>query len=151
LITALVSAKGESCSFQTNINLPDHTHRYGFVKYHNYKDAEDCIRAFHAQGYETSFARESFYSQLKKLAAPESTNLYISNLPKVFNEHELAAVFAPHKVCSTRILRDSSGHGRGVGFSRFESRDVCDQVISEFQNYPIPRDGEVYNIQLRYA
>lgn len=30
---------------------------YGFVKYHNYKDAEKCIRGFHYMGYESSFAR----------------------------------------------------------------------------------------------
>lgn len=32
---------------------------YGFVKFHNFKDAEDCIRGFHMLGYETSFARVS--------------------------------------------------------------------------------------------
>ena len=31
--------------------------RYGFVKFHNFKDAETCIRGFHHCGYETSFAR----------------------------------------------------------------------------------------------
>ena len=31
--------------------------RFGFVKYHNYEDAENCIRGFHYLGYEVSFAR----------------------------------------------------------------------------------------------
>lgn len=30
---------------------------FGFVRYHNYTDAEDCIRGFHFLGYEVSFAR----------------------------------------------------------------------------------------------
>ena len=33
--------------------------RFGFVKYHNYEDAENCIRGFHYLGYEVSFARVS--------------------------------------------------------------------------------------------
>lgn len=109
--------------------------RFGFIKYHNFEDAEDCIRGFHYLGYEVSFARvcsncpithcsfpnplqESFYSKLKKFADECNTNLYVSNIPKNMNEHELASIFAPHKVCSSRILRDSSGTGRGVGFAR---------------------------------
>lgn len=30
---------------------------YGFIKYYNFKDAENCIRGFHYLGYEVSFAR----------------------------------------------------------------------------------------------
>jgi hypothetical protein len=32
---------------------------FGFIKYHNFEDAEDCIRGFHYLGYEVSFARVS--------------------------------------------------------------------------------------------
>jgi hypothetical protein len=38
-------------------------HSFGFVKYHNYEDAENCIRGFHYLGYEVSFARVCFFSQ----------------------------------------------------------------------------------------
>lgn len=92
---------------------------FGFVKYHNFDDAENCIRGFHYLGYETSFARESFYSKLKKFADENNTNLYISNIPKNINEFELQAYFQPFKVCSSKILRDDSSNGRGVGFCRY--------------------------------
>ena len=62
--------------------------------------------------------QESFYSKLKTFADEQNTNLYVSNLPKTMNEHDLSNFFAPHKVCSSRILRDRNGHGRGVGFAR---------------------------------
>ncbi|EMD69907.1 hypothetical protein COCSADRAFT_195632 [Bipolaris sorokiniana ND90Pr] len=106
--------------------LPETTdemlHMFGFIKYHNFEDAEDCIRGFHYLGYEVSFARE------------------------------LASIFAPHKVCSSRILRDSSGTGRGVGFARFESRDICDLVIKEFNNTPVSKPGgEEHLIQIRFS
>jgi len=91
---------------------------FGFVKFHNFETAENCIRGFHYLGYETSFARESFYSKLKKFADEANTNLYISNIPKNMNEHELSSCFLPHKVCSAKVLRDESANGRGVGFAR---------------------------------
>ncbi|KAF2771424.1 hypothetical protein EJ03DRAFT_268697 [Teratosphaeria nubilosa] len=124
---------------------------FGFVKYHNYEDAENCIRGFHYLGYEVSFARESFYSKLKTFSDEGNTNLYVSNLPKSMNEHELAQLFAPHKVCSSRILRDKNGHGRGVGFARFESRDACEEVIKTFNNHTINANGEELQIQIRFA
>ncbi|KAF1985068.1 hypothetical protein K402DRAFT_335392 [Aulographum hederae CBS 113979] len=126
---------------------------FGFIKYHNYEDAGNCIRGFHHLGYEVSFARESFYSKLKKFADESNTNLYVSNIPRNMNEHELSQIFGPYKVASARVLRDSSGHGRGVGFARFESRDICEQVIRDYNNKAIPaRAGEEEHIiQIRYA
>ncbi|KAF4555615.1 RNA recognition motif-containing protein 15 [Elsinoe fawcettii] len=124
---------------------------FGFVRFHNYEDAEDCIRGFHHLGYEVSFARESFYSKLKAIADDSNTNLYVSNLPKSMNEHELANIFAPHKVCSARILRNSNGTGRGVGFARFEGRTDCEEIIRVFNNKVIEHNGEEHTIQIRYA
>ncbi|KAF2860355.1 hypothetical protein K470DRAFT_217213 [Piedraia hortae CBS 480.64] len=124
---------------------------FGFVKYFNYTDAENCIRGFHYLGYEVSFARESFYSKLKTFADDRNTNLYISNLPRTMNEHELAQLFAPHKVESTRVLRDRNGHGRGVGFARFESRAVCEDVIKTFGNHALQAGDEELQIQIRFA
>ncbi|KAF2121129.1 hypothetical protein BDV96DRAFT_204488 [Lophiotrema nucula] len=125
---------------------------FGFIKYHNFEDAENCIRGFHYLGYEVSFARESFYSKLKKFADEANTNLYVSNIPKSMNEHELGAIFAPHKVCSSRILRDPAGIGRGVGFARFESRDICEEIIKNFNNTPVSKPGgEEHLIQIRYS
>lgn len=87
-----------------------------------------------SQTLNANLSKESFYSKLKKFSDDGNTNLYVSNIPKNMNEHvrllivisytililiqELASIFAPHKVCSSRILRDSSGTGRGVGFAR---------------------------------
>ncbi|CAI6342290.1 unnamed protein product [Periconia digitata] len=125
---------------------------FGFIKYHNFEDAEDCIRGFHYLGYEVSFARESFYSKLKKFSDEHNTNLYVSNIPKNMNEHELGEIFAPHKVCSSKILRDPSGTGRGVGFARFETRDICEEVIRTFNNAPVRKPGgDEHLIQIRYS
>ncbi|KAF2199895.1 hypothetical protein GQ43DRAFT_375178 [Delitschia confertaspora ATCC 74209] len=125
---------------------------FGFIKYHNFEDAENCIRGFHYLGYEVSFARESFYNKLKKFADDNNTNLYVSNIPKNMNEHELGEIFAPYKVCSSRVLRDGQGNGRGVGFARFETRDICEEIIRTFNNTPVSKQGgEEHLIQIRYS
>lgn len=114
-----------------------------------------CIRGFHRLGYEVGFARacspnpwmsvekgkltfvqESFNSRLKAEGDDDSTNLYISNLPKSLTEvvrfgnngsifskasncyQELGAIFRDYTILSSKILRDSMGNSRGVGFAR---------------------------------
>lgn len=49
----------------------------------------------------------------------DPTNLYLSGLPPNFNEHDLEQMLLPYgQVISTRILRDSNGVSKGVGFAR---------------------------------
>lgn len=36
------------------------------------------------------------------------------------NEAELAAIFSDYTVVSSRILHDSQGNSRGVGFARYD-------------------------------
>lgn len=98
-------------------------------------DSEKCIRGFYQLGYEVGFARESFNARLKAEGDEGSTNLYLSNLPKNLNEavscsvdkicsttltfiQELNSIFINYHVVSSKILRDSMGNSRGVGFAR---------------------------------
>ncbi|KAK7958160.1 RNA binding protein MSSP-2 [Apiospora saccharicola] len=93
--------------------------------------------------------QESFNSRLKAEGDEGSTNLYISNLPKSITENELAAIFMEYTILSSKILRDSLGNSRGVGFARFESREICDEIIHNFHNQPLGDDR--LNMQIRYA
>ncbi|KAI1201322.1 hypothetical protein F5X97DRAFT_338882 [Nemania serpens] len=93
--------------------------------------------------------QESFNSRLKAEGDDESTNLYISNLPRHFSEAELGTVFLGFTILSSKILRDGMGNSRGVGFARFENRDICDSVIEEFQGLKLGPDG--LPMQIRYA
>ncbi|KAJ0166831.1 Sporulation-specific protein 5 [Colletotrichum tanaceti] len=122
---------------------------FGFAKFYDVRDSEMCIRGFHRLGYEVGFARESFNSRLKAEGDEGSTNLYISNLPKSLTENDLGDIFGGYHIMSSKILRDSMGNSRGVGFARFESRDVCDTVIKQFNGIPIGEEEMVMNI--RYA
>jgi RNA recognition motif. (a.k.a. RRM, RBD, or RNP domain) len=103
---------------------------------------------------------------LKKFSDESNTNLYVSNIPRTLNEHELSNMFEPYKVLSARILRDEHGNGRGVGFARFdlgfsavcllilnsfETRDVCEDVIRKYNNSTIVRGEQDFLIQIRFS
>ncbi|KAH7328347.1 sporulation-specific protein [Stachybotrys elegans] len=122
---------------------------FGFAKFFDVHDSELCIRGFHRLGYEVGFARESFNSRLKAEGDEGSTNLYISNLPKNLTEMELGTIFLGFNILSSKILRDNMGNSRGVGFARFENRDICDEIIRKFNGIGIGEEGLLMNI--RYA
>ncbi|KAJ4389670.1 hypothetical protein N0V93_007142 [Gnomoniopsis smithogilvyi] len=122
---------------------------FGFAKFKDVRDSEKCIQGFYILGYEVGFARESFNARLKAEGDEDSTNLYISNLPKSVTEAQLVAIFDPYQILSSKILRDSMGNSRGVGFARFESRDVCKDVIKRFHGVAI--GDECFLMQVRYA
>ena len=75
------------------------------------RDSELCIRGFYKLGYEVGFARvphsrptarvtthiesqESFNSRLKAEGDEQSTNLYVSNLPKNMTESVSVTTFS---------------------------------------------------------
>lgn len=97
---------------------------YGFVDFDSPAAAQKAVSALKANGVQ---------AQMAKQQEQDPTNLYISNLPISMDEQELEIMLKPYgQVISTRILRDSSGTSRGVGFARMESTEKCEAVISHF-------------------
>lgn len=97
---------------------------YGFVDFDSPAAAQKSVSALKATGVQ---------AQMAKQQEQDPTNLYISNLPLSMDEQELENMLKPFgQVISTRILRDSSGTSRGVGFARMESTEKCEAVINHF-------------------
>uniref|UniRef100_A0A674EWS3 RNA binding motif single stranded interacting protein 1 n=1 Tax=Salmo trutta TaxID=8032 RepID=A0A674EWS3_SALTR len=97
---------------------------YGFVDFDSPAAAQKAVTALKTSGVQ---------AQMAKQQEQDPTNLYISNLPLSMDEQELETMLKPFgQVISTRILRDSNGTSRGVGFARMESTEKCDSVISHF-------------------
>ncbi|XP_040213814.1 RNA-binding motif, single-stranded-interacting protein 1 isoform X4 [Rana temporaria] len=97
---------------------------YGFVDFDSPAAAQKAVSALKATGVQ---------AQMAKQQEQDPTNLYISNLPLSMDEQELENMLKPFgQVISTRILRDSSGTSRGVGFARMESTEKCEAVINHF-------------------
>ncbi|KAM5288283.1 RNA-binding motif, single-stranded-interacting protein 2 isoform 2-T2 [Ctenodactylus gundi] len=97
---------------------------YGFVDFDSPSAAQKAVTALKASGIQ---------AQMAKQQEQDPTNLYISNLPLSMDEQELEGMLKPFgHVISTRILRDSSGTSRGVGFARMESTEKCEAIITHF-------------------
>ncbi|XP_038934473.1 RNA-binding motif, single-stranded-interacting protein 2 isoform X6 [Rattus norvegicus] len=83
---------------------------YGFVDFDSPSSAQKAVTALKASGVQ---------AQMAKQQEQDPTNLYISNLPLSMDEQELEGMLKPFgQVISTRILRDTTGASRGVGFAR---------------------------------
>ncbi|XP_023689362.1 RNA-binding motif, single-stranded-interacting protein 1 isoform X5 [Paramormyrops kingsleyae] len=97
---------------------------YGFVDFDSPAAAQKAVTGLKTTGVQ---------AQMAKQQEQDPTNLYISNLPLSMDEQELENMLKPFgQVISTRVLRDSNGASRGVGFARMESTEKCDAVISHF-------------------
>jgi len=120
--------------------------------YETEEQAKHAIDQLARLGLQVSFAKvgyESFSTRLKNLQDLASTNIYLSNLPLEMNEQQLEELFQPYKVVSNRILRDTNGTSRGVGFARMEDRDSALAIIQKFNGYQLP--GASLPLQVRFA
>ncbi|KAK2588136.1 hypothetical protein KPH14_004187 [Odynerus spinipes] len=97
---------------------------YGFVDFESPVAAEGAVKALAAKGIQ---------AQMAKQQEQDPTNLYIANLPLNFKENDVEGLLQQYgQVISTRILRDTSGQSKGVGFARMESKEKCEQIIQIF-------------------
>lgn len=114
------------------------------------RDAAVAIVELQKKGFQTSFARhESFSAKLRMMSDHRSTNVYISNLPLNMGEEELEALVRPYQIISRRILTKPDGTSRGVGFIRFQSRDIAQNCIDLLHGRRL--DGHPHPLQARFA
>lgn len=67
-----------------------------------------------------------------------SVRLYVGNLPKELDRHELEALFLPEigESGSTKVVTDrKTGKCRGFGFVTVETSEQADQVIEKFNGH----------------
>ncbi|XP_073970730.1 RNA binding motif single stranded interacting protein alan shepard isoform X25 [Rhodnius prolixus] len=102
---------------------------YGFVDFESGECAEAAVKALQAKGVQ---------AQMAKQQEQDPTNLYIANLPPNYKETDLENMLSKFgHVISTRILKDTSGMSKGVGFARMESKEKCEQIIQAFNGKPV--------------
>ncbi|XP_073970733.1 RNA binding motif single stranded interacting protein alan shepard isoform X28 [Rhodnius prolixus] len=113
---------------------------YGFVDFESGECAEAAVKALQAKGVQAQMAKVGI-SLLRSPASQQEqdpTNLYIANLPPNYKETDLENMLSKFgHVISTRILKDTSGMSKGVGFARMESKEKCEQIIQAFNGKPV--------------
>ncbi|XP_065666794.1 RNA-binding motif, single-stranded-interacting protein 1 isoform X11 [Hydra vulgaris] len=114
---------------------------YGFVDFDNPVSAQRAVGALQSKG---------IHARMAKQQEQDPTNLYISNLPKQADEQQLQHLLSAHgNVISTRILRDSNGESKCVGFARMETKEICEQIIAKLNNHYF--DGSNEPLFIKFA
>lgn len=107
---------------------------YGFVDFDNPNSAQRAVNSLQSKGIQ---------AQMAKQQEQDPTNLYLSNLPRQLDEQQLQILLAPYgNVISTRILRDSNGGSKCVGFARMETKEICDTIISKLNGQYLPTSSQ---------
>ncbi|KYN42637.1 Protein alan shepard [Trachymyrmex septentrionalis] len=139
LLRRLDSVRGCACKYRVIPNGGLYRRNcvvgYGFVDFESPMAAEGAVKALVAKGIQAQMAKVGIWllRRLDSQQEQDPTNLYIANLPLTFKENDVEALLAQYgQVISTRILRDTSGQSKGVGFARMESKEKCEQIIQMF-------------------
>lgn len=114
---------------------------YGFVDFDNPTSAQRAVASLQRQGIQ---------AQMAKQQEQDPTNLYLSNLPKTLDEQNLQLLLQPYgNVISTRILRDSNGTSKGVGFARMDAKEICETIIDKLNGQYLP--GSLHPLLVKFA
>lgn len=123
---------------------------YGFVQFISILEAQRAIISLNARGINAAFAKqESFTARLRRLEDIDSTNIYLSNLPLEMDESSLSMLFYPANIQSLRVLKNSVGESRGVGFVRVKDRQTAAFFIDKLHGITLP--GSTLPLQVRFA
>ncbi|XP_065166053.1 protein alan shepard isoform X2 [Atheta coriaria] len=117
---------------------------YGFVDFENPASAERAVKALTAKNVQAQMAKVGNWLHRRPTQQEQDpTNLYIANLPTTYKESDVDNMLSKFgQVISTRILRDSVGVSKGVGFARMESKEKCEQIINMLNGHSLPENKE---------
>lgn len=131
----------ENCRVMKDIKT-GYSYGYGFVSFTRPQDAEKAIQQLNGldifnKRIKVSFARPNG-EDIK------DTNLYITNLPRHFNEHDLEMLFSSYgNIVQKNLLVDKiTGMKRGVGFVRFNRREEAQEAIRNLDGQTLDGSNE---------
>lgn len=137
----------ENCRVMKDIKT-GYSYGYGFVSFTRPQDAEKAIQQLNGldifnKRIKVSFARPNG-EDLK------DTNLYITNLPRHFNEHDLEMLFSSYgNIVQKNLLVDKiTGMKRGVGFVRFNRREEAQEAIRNLDGQTLDGSNEALCVRV---
>jgi ELAV-like protein 1 len=121
---------------------------YGFVYYENQKAAEDAVANLNGKQIDSKVIRVSVADKLKHQEVQRS-NVYVAGLPKTYSKADLDTLFGKFgRVVESRVLVDTQGQPRGVGFVRFDSYANAQASINQMNNTIPPGGNEQLIVKL---
>lgn len=137
----------ENCRVMKDIKT-GYSYGYGFVSFTRPQDAEKAIQQLNGldifnKRIKVSFARPNG-EDIK------DTNLYITNLPRHFNEHDLEMLFSSYgNIVQKNLLVDKiTGMKRGVGFVRFNRREEAQEAIRNLDGQTLDGSNEALCVRV---
>lgn len=121
----------------------------GFILFSQIVEAHAAVIGLNNRGFDASIAQDSVRSRLAKLADIGSSNLYLANLPKEYNELQVMHLFTPSIPKSIRILREEDGTSRGIAFARLEDRASAEAANARLRDVILP--GNSCPLRIRFA
>ena len=125
----------ESCKLIKN-KLNNQSLCYGFINYSNLDDAEKAIKTFNGLKIENKIIKVSYARPSSETI--KGANLYVCGIPKSWGIDELNSYFSQcGRIITSRILLNSNGQSKGVGFVRYDQKKEAEIAISKL-NGKIP-------------
>jgi len=125
----------------------NYSYGFGFVDYQNQADAERAIETLNGLPLQNKKLKVAL---ARTGDGVKGANLYIRNLPHDITESELKEYFSEYGyIINCRVLADTSGKNKGVGFVLFENKDMADRAISQLDNQSLPGHSE--KLSVKYA
>jgi len=151
-LRALFSPHGKIVSCKVVV---DHTSGlskgYGFVRFQNASEGIKAQRALHQKQIGRKTLKVSFSRQpLSGKETKHQTNLYLSNLDPQTKQEDLEKHFQTcGYIVQCKILKNTKGISKQIGFVRFDNSDSARQAIERFDGKHL--EGTDRPIKIRIA
>lgn len=121
---------------------------YAFLEYYNPEDAQRAILKLDKCRIQSKTLRVS-YSRPSS-SDIKNANLYIAGLPPTVDEDKLSILFDPFgQIITHKVLYNSDGSSRGVGFVRFDKRSEAQAAIDAMNGKSL--DGATVPLSVKFA
>jgi ELAV like protein 2/3/4 len=122
---------------------------YGFVNYVRVEDAERAVKQMNGSKVQNKVIKVSFARP--SCESIKGANLYVCGIPKYWSIGDLNKYFSQcGKIITSRILLNSNGQTKGVGFIRFDQRFEADLAINKLSG-ELPYENAEEPIIVKFA
>lgn len=122
---------------------------YGFINYSSVDDADKAVKKFNGLQIENKTIKVSYARP--SCESIKGANLYICGMPKKWTVDDMNNYFGQcGRIITSRILFNSSGQSKGVGFIRYDQRHEADLAIIKL-NGTLPESGASEPVTVKFA